>query len=526
MGNKPSRAAKQKGTQQNATAPKGAQAQAANNPPAAPSKGANSPPKEKRGSRQRRGKTGTSVTGMLTDILKDYDIEKKELGHGHYGVVRVGTDKKTTQKVAIKSIPKAKVNRPEILRREIEILQSLDHPNIIKLFKVYEDNRSLHIVTELCTGGELFDRIIAKGHYSEADAAHLIRTLTSAVSHCHSKGICHRDLKPENFLFATKDEDADVKVIDFGLSRIYDDVEVAMTTRVGTPYYIAPEILGRNYDNSCDMWSIGVITYILICGYPPFYGEADAEIFAAVRSGQYDYDSEEWEGVSDEAKNFIDSLLQLDPSKRLTAEQSLKHPWLTGSAPDENRSDSIMSRLKKFNGENKLKQAALGLIANQLTGEEIEELRQVFKKIDADGNGVITLDELNAAADEFGDGFLNEDIEQILRGIDVDGNGTIDYQEFIAASMKKNTALKEQHIVNAFSEFASEGKDVITKEDLVRFMGSEHHAEEILKEVDTNNDGVISLEEFREMMKEKNLDAEGQPTAAEKAAATDAIFDM
>uniref|UniRef100_K3WYN0 Protein kinase domain-containing protein n=1 Tax=Globisporangium ultimum (strain ATCC 200006 / CBS 805.95 / DAOM BR144) TaxID=431595 RepID=K3WYN0_GLOUD len=246
------------------------------------------------------------ITGELRDVNEFYDIEQKELGHGHYGTVRTGIHKASGKKMAIKTIPKAKVSRPETMRREISILRNLDHPNIIKLYDVFEGNRHLHLVTELCTGGELFDRIIARGHYSEADAAVLVRKICDAVKHCHDRDICHRDLKPENFLFETPAEDAELKVIDFGLSRMDDGLSAGvMTTRVGTPYYIAPEVLGRHYDKSCDLWSIGVITYILLCGYPPFYGDTDPEIFASVRAGRYDFDSPEWTQVSNEAKDLI-----------------------------------------------------------------------------------------------------------------------------------------------------------------------------------------------------------------------------
>ncbi|GMF43005.1 unnamed protein product [Phytophthora fragariaefolia] len=477
------------------------------------------------------------ITGELRDVNEFYDIEKKELGHGHYGTVRVGVSKATGEKVAIKTIPKAKVSRPETMRREISILkvrawavvascssaaaltvcnvrcpslyvhtQTLDHPNIIKLYDVCEGNRHLHLVTELCTGGELFDRIIARGHYSEADAAVLVRKICDAVKHCHERDICHRDLKPENFLFATKAEDAELKVIDFGLSRMDDGLSAGvMTTRVGTPYYIAPEVLGRHYDKSCDLWSIGVIMYILLCGYPPFYGDTDPEIFASVRAGRYDFDSPEWTNVSEEAKDLISRLLLVDASKRLTADEVLRHPWVSGSAPRSSMTlnPNIFSSLKRFTGNNKLKKAALGVIADLATEGEIAELKNQFMAIDTDGNGVITVSELAEALRDTGLGMIEEEVLELVKGIDIDGDGLVDYPEFLAATMKRNLANQEEHLINAFNYFDTTNTGQITKADLVQFMGSEEQAQEVINEVDVNGDGVISFEEFVTMMNRK-----------------------
>jgi len=231
-------------------------------------------------------------------------------------------DRKTKEWCAIKSIRKSKVNKIEVLKREIEILKEVNHPHIIRLIEVHEDAKYLHLITDLCTGGELFDRIIAKtqspeGHFSEKDAANLIRNILDAIAYCHDeKQIVHRDLKPENFLFASNADDAPVKIIDFGLSRHEVHPGSMMKTKVGTPYYVAPEVLKRKYSKSCDIWSIGVITYILLCGYPPFYGDSDNQIFDSVRAGKFDFPSPEWDTMSDAAKDFICCLLKKDPEKR------------------------------------------------------------------------------------------------------------------------------------------------------------------------------------------------------------------
>ena len=204
------------------------------------------------------------ITDTLSDVRIKYHINPKEIGHGHYGVVRKCMDRETKKWYAIKSIRKSKVGKVDVLKREVALLKECEHPNIILLIEVHEDQKYLHLITELCTGGELFDRIIEKtqsdeGHFSERDAANLVRSILDAIAYCHDqKGIVHRDLKPENFLFSSKDEDAVIKIIDFGLSRHDDMQKGIMNTKVGTPYYVAPEVLNREYTKSCDIWSIGV----------------------------------------------------------------------------------------------------------------------------------------------------------------------------------------------------------------------------------------------------------------------------
>jgi len=278
------------------------------------------------------------ITDELSDVRVKYLINPKPIGYGHYGVVRKCLLRGTNEWLAIKSINKSKVGNFEALRREVEILKELDHPNIIKLIDVHEDENFLHLITEFCSGGELFDRIISKsqspdGKFSEKDAARLLASILDAIRYCHSKNIVHRDLKPENFMFATAEEDSPIKMIDFGLSR-HDNTAYhgVMKSRVGTPYYIPPEVLKGEYTRSCDMWSIGVLAYILLSGCPPFNGDTDAQIFNQVKSGFFSFDSPQWDDVSCVAKDFICCLLRMDPSERLTASEALAHPWIAGSS--------------------------------------------------------------------------------------------------------------------------------------------------------------------------------------------------
>jgi calcium-dependent protein kinase len=253
-------------------------------------------------------------------------------------------DRKTGQRLAVKSIRKSdQAVKPGCLQREIMLLEEMKHSNIIQLVDVFEDDEYLHLVTDLCKGGELFDKIVDKassgnGCFSEHQAAQILHQILTAVSYLHKRNIVHRDIKPENILFETTAEDSPIKVIDFGLARKHyaNKGEPNMTTVVGTPYYIAPEVLRKNYGKACDLWSIGVIAYVLLCGYPPFNGNNNAEVYESVRRGIYWFPSEDWKNVSSGAKDFISRLLQKDPRNRMTVDQALRHPWLIGKLCSEN----------------------------------------------------------------------------------------------------------------------------------------------------------------------------------------------
>ncbi|XP_049851610.1 myosin light chain kinase A-like isoform X2 [Schistocerca gregaria] len=274
------------------------------------------------------------------DVHSVYTFSR-ELGKGGFSVVYEGIHNKTKEKVAIKVIPKTASEQDlNLLRREIDIMTKLHHRNIIELIDVYDSPENIYLILELVTGGELFDQIINRGSYSECDAANIVKQILDAVQYMHSNGIAHRDLKPENLLVTGQNNEI-IKVTDFGLSK--DFGESVLSTSCGTPDYVAPEVLrGAPYDNSVDIWSIGIITYILLCGYPPFYGNNDQEIFGKILFVEYDFPPESWDTVSEDAKDFIRSILVLNSWKRLTAQEALNHPWLVGNA-----SSSALSTFKK-----------------------------------------------------------------------------------------------------------------------------------------------------------------------------------
>lgn len=281
-------------------------------------------------------------------VAAKYHI-KEVLGKGAFSEVYRGVEKETSREFAIKVIDKkALKGKEEALHNEISVMHKVEHPNIVKFYEMFDDKTRLYLVIEIVTGGELFDRIIAKGSYTEKDASGLILQVLHAINYLHSLDVVHRDLKPENLLYYSPADDSKIMISDFGLSKETAEVE-QLGTACGTPGYVAPEVLRRKpYGKPIDCWSIGVIAYILLCGYPPFYHDNDAELFQQIMKAQYEFDSPYWDDISDSAKDFIRHLMDLDPKKRFTCVQALEHPWISGGvAPDRNIHGTVSEQMKK-----------------------------------------------------------------------------------------------------------------------------------------------------------------------------------
>jgi len=279
--------------------------------------------------------SGCLVTEGYSDLFDDYDIYPTILGTGGYGCVRECLHRSTGEKYAVKTIEKSKVGSLHHIQQEIQLLRSIDHPGIMKMIDCYEDADYVHIVTEKYTGGELFDEIIDNttdsGCLPEDQAAKIIKSLLEAVQYLHSKDIVHRDIKPENVLFESNEEGSSVKLVDFGLSKTHGLNESAMTDQVGTLYYVSPSVLEGKYDRSCDLWSIGIVSYILLCGYPPFNGPSDYEIHDAILMGHLVFEEDVWGNLSNESRDFVSNLLCMDSSGIGTATEALQHPWLASA---------------------------------------------------------------------------------------------------------------------------------------------------------------------------------------------------
>mmetsp|Transcript_21563 Transcript_21563/g.45519 ORF Transcript_21563/g.45519 Transcript_21563/m.45519 type:complete len:317 (+) Transcript_21563:205-1155(+) len=259
----------------------------------------------------------------------------KELGSGHFAKVKLGEHVTTGKLCAVKIIKKMSGSKATLIKTEVDILKKVSHPYIVKCYDVIDDPASnkLYLFMELMQGGELFDRIVDKGHFTEQDAMDVTIKLVDAINYLHSLGIAHRDLKPENMLMTDCSAQAEVKLTDFGLSKFFDEQSAVMQTPCGTPGYIAPEVLRmKGYGKECDVWSLGVIIYILLCGFPPFYAENDAQLYEKIKKGEYEFLRPYWDPISDLAKDLIRKMLTVDPAKRITCAEALQHPWLKEKA--------------------------------------------------------------------------------------------------------------------------------------------------------------------------------------------------
>jgi len=451
-----------------------------------------------------------------------YYEEINLLGEGSFGKVFKVSHKPSKAIRAMKVINKKDAligNEDEAaLIKEINILKSLDHPNIIKVYEYFNNKRRLYIITELCTGGELFDKISNEKSFNEKLASHVMRQLLSAVQYCHSNGIIHRDLKPENVLIDSNEEYNKeyftIKVIDFGTSDKLNKNKM-MDKQIGTPFYIAPEVLNNSYNEKCDIWSCGVIMYILLCGVPPFFGNTDEEIYRAVKEGKFTMDGPEWSEISREAKELIKGMLRKDMNKRYSAEEVLNHLWFKKMKEcmkenyhiSKERLNQVAGNLKNFKANMKLQQATLAYIVHNLVRkEDMKDMREVFLKFDLNGDGRLTREELLTGLS--GVMTHNEalaEVNRMMQLIDVDGNGYIEYEEFLRATMNRNKLLTDENLQVVFDRFDKDKSGQISPDELKGVFGKESNItdeawKEIVGEIDGDGDGEISFEEFKKMM--------------------------
>ena len=450
------------------------------------------------------------ISHKTSNITKEYTFGKV-IGTGSYGQVRLAVHKLTKQIRAVKIIQKAKVNINALLN-EINILSKLSHPNIMQIFEVFDDNTNVYIVSEYCKGGELFDIISKKGSFTEKDACVIMKQLMSAICYSHQNNIVHRDLKPENILMDNDTDDLTIKLIDWGCAQTIKSAKQSKQAD-GTAYYIAPEVLKGEYDEKCDIWACGVIFYILLCGYPPFNGETDDEIYEAVLSGKFQFPEEDWGQVSQDAKDLIKKMLTKDPKKRISALYSMQDVWFKKneekSEYDKKLAKKVLNNMKKFKKHRILEKTIISFIINQLVKkDERLELEKQFKDWDTNGDGVLSKEEIiNGYRKTYGKVDENE-IENMIKSIDLDGNGVIDYNEFLACSINKDKILRNDNLKICFDEFDTDksGKISVDEVSSIFKQGNNENNNDMeafknmVKNADENGDGEISFEEFQDIM--------------------------
>mmetsp|Transcript_8640 Transcript_8640/g.19260 ORF Transcript_8640/g.19260 Transcript_8640/m.19260 type:complete len:541 (-) Transcript_8640:119-1741(-) len=455
-------------------------------------------------------------------IEDDYEILNKVLGRGAFSVVKQAMAKGGSTSYAVKALPTKSLSRESKAQLEVEVdvCLGMDHRHVVRLFDVYEAEHYLHLVMECMEGGELYDRVRERRRFSESDAAAAVHQMLLAVNYLHQQGIAHRDLKLENFLYESEHSDH-LKLIDFGFSHVWD-MNTKMRLSCGTLAYVAPEVLMKSYTPQCDMWSLGVITWVLLVGYMPFSGSDRVQI-EAIKKGNYRVKREVWSKVSPSATEFVFGLLKLNPDERFTAERALAHEWIQdrNSLHYEQRGhhladESLLTAFETYARQSQFKRAALSMMAWSLRAEERALVRDAFVAMDADHTGTVKLSALKAIlVDNFD--VPDEKISSIVQALDSNNDEELNYSEFLAAMLSSRIEMHDDLLVGAFRRFDTNGSGYITVADLKLVLGESFDGatvEELLQEADISGDGKISPEEFVAYLKDTSGDAHSRRQVA------------
>jgi calcium-dependent protein kinase len=446
-------------------------------------------------------------------LYQFYDIGDV-LGEGAFGCVRKGISLSTGNEVAIKTILKSFVRRTDdtyaIL--EVEILRTLDHPNILKFFDVIEDMRNYHIVTELCLGGELFSKIIKLRTVSESVGSGYFFQILSGLAFCHTHGVLHRDIKPENLLLQNENEDSPIKIIDFGVSNLGNGGVLSNVKQFTSIFYRAPEQFSGICSEKSDLWSVGVILYLMLSGHLPFKGKNEKQMAQSIANDELSFESKEWALISEDAKDLLRHMLEKDPELRWTAKEAFKHPWIQNGHSQyfltRSLSQSGFENLRKFRSGAQIQHAALEFIISHITSSrDIYNLQQAFIAIDYNGDGRLSVEELTVACLLLD--FSKDDVYHILNEADANMNGFVDYTEFLTAATNWKKLLNKNKLELAFQAFDLTKDGFINLEELKEMLGNDINVTEevwqqIFNEVDINCDGKIDFDEFEAAVIRRN----------------------
>ena len=453
-----------------------------------------------------------------------YKILEK-LGEGSYGVVWKVKQRKSNLIRAMKKITKNMNSKNDTVNEiinEIEVLKKIDHPNIVKIFEFFIEVDGYYLITEYCGGGELFDAIKKNGSFSEPVAANIMYQIFNAINYCHSTNhIIHRDLKPENILIDSKDEQTgfySIKIIDFGTAKIYEKNKNENKI-IGSSYYIAPEVLMKNYNEKCDIWSCGVILYILLSGRAPFTGHKDREVLQKIKQGRYDLKRKPFDNTSVEAKDLIKRSLEMNKNKRINAKDALNHPWFI----KHNTKDyfckvndrflrKTIDNISHYKPKNKLQQITIAYLVHNLPElEEIKLINKVFALFNTSNNGKLSKEETKRGLMKYmshnlkNKAQIEQYTEEIFKRIDNDENGFIECEEFARAGIDKNIFRASNILKFTFDYLDKDKSGQITIDELKEVFKisnpeDENELWDLIRSVDQDCNGQISFKEYKDVM--------------------------
>ncbi|CAK9029116.1 unnamed protein product [Durusdinium trenchii] len=443
-------------------------------------------------------------------FIEDFYTIEEEVNAGGSAQVFRAVEIATKAHRAIKRIAKKSAGEIARVVQEVAIMKTLDHPNIIKLFETFEDDEYLYLVLEYCGGGDVLDRIISDGAMDELSSSMVIRGMLATLNYLNANGYVHRDIKPENIMYKESKDDqmvSQLRLVDFGYSCRSPEEGKALRTKVGSPYYVAPEVLAGSYGKECDVWSLGAVCFMLVAGIPPFFGETDAQTLRMVKEGRFVFQASQWGGVSKGCKHFIKRCLDVDFAKRLTVIEGLEHPWLKNKFHERvaHIRDETVERLVNFSQDHNLRRAAMLAVAFHMDAEDVKLLLDLFRGLDLNGDGLLTTDEFTSGVRSLG--VDSELLQQMMRCLDADHSGVIDYTEFLAATLEAPMFIENHAVMlRAFRSFDQDDSGGLTAEEVAETIDMEGpqqfmEMQRIFEEVDTNRDGVMDYAEFYAMLK-------------------------
>ena len=444
--------------------------------------------------------------GAHTEEIDKYYKFIKEIGHGSYGHVFRCQNISTGNVYACKKFDKKLINNKTRLKTEINLLRATDHPNIIKLYETFEDKQYLYLIMEECSGGELFQRLALnaknKIQYTEKDAAKLMKQILEAVNYLHHHGICHRDLKPENILLSSMSNKFQLKLIDFGLSKVLKTMNGTMKGEVGTVYYMAPEVLQGKYTLKCDVWSCGVILYIMLCGSPPFYSMDEKKLKEKIINYDYNFNHPVFSKISEDAKDLLRSIF-VDSERRPSISDILNSPWVKENAPNSGNEylNIDWKRVVKYSKLNLVQKSVINYRAFHMTENEANEYVEMFKEIDENSDGVLTFDEIKKGIKCCNLDINDDDLIKLFNDMDTDKNGLINYTEFVASLMDYEKSISKEHLIKCFQNYDEDHSGKIDFIEFCKIIKPQNDDEKkelkiLYDQFDDNGDGEIDIDEF------------------------------